>query len=410
MNISDERFLEIYGECNKSKERFLALEKHFTDNFGLDSYEFFSSPGRTEIVGNHTDHNGGRVIAGSISMDTIAAAAKNNTRTIEIISEGYDGKIIVDLDNDSFKPEKTDTTALLYGMVKAIKDKGYNIDGFSAYVSTNVIAAAGVSSSASFEMLICTIVNYFFNDNKIDFIEYAKIGQYAENNYWNKASGLMDQLACAVGGAIKLDFSGEVSYEKVPFDFDGFDYKFILVNSAESHADLSEEYSAVPKEMNMVARAMGYEKLGETTLENLMANYENVSRSCGNDRAILRSFHFFEENRRVDELSKAMSNNDTPEILRIIEASGNSSWKYLQNCYVPGISKKEGVAVNLSLSELINQKINGVCRIHGGGFCGVILEVVPSEHADEYIEYMLPKVGAKNIYSMKIRNTGAVHI
>ena len=411
MNISNERLLEIYGESEESKKRFEKLERDYIESFGQsDTLEFFTSPGRTEIVGNHTDHNGGKVIAGSITMDTVACASVNGSDIIEIISEGYPDRIIVDLNNDSYVPKKTDTEALLYGMVAAIKAKGYKIKGFNAYVTTSVLPGAGVSSSASFEMLFCTIADYFFNENEIDYIEYAKIGQYAENKYWYKGSGLMDQLACAVGGIIKLDFAGEVKYEKVPFDFGSFDYEFILVNSSESHANLSDVYSSVPNEMYEVAEAMNVKRLGDTSYEEFLDNIDQIATEIKDDRAILRAFHFYQENERVEALSKAMASMNSTDILSIIKESGNSSWKYLQNCYVPGISKTEGVSYNLALSETINQKLNGVCRVHGGGFCGVMLEVVPSDKAKEYIEFMAPKVGRENIFSMKVRSIGATHI
>lgn len=355
MRISDERLIEIYGESNDSSRRYERLEKMFMETFNKTKFEFFSAPGRMELIGNHTDHNGGTVIAGSISMDTIAAAAPNGKNVIEIISEGYEEKIVVDINN--LGGRRDDTTGLVAGIVEAIKRWNHKIEGFSAYVSSNVIAAAGVSSSASFEMLLCSIINYFFNEEIMTYIEYAKIGQYAENHYWGKASGLMDQLACAVGGLIKLDFKSEVSYQKIDFDLKKFDYKFILVNSEMNHANMSNEYSEIPNEMYSVATFLGLKKLGESSLDVMLQNYKVLRRTLGNDRAIMRAFHFFEENNRVESMKIAMEENDTFRILKLIEQSGHSSWKYLQNCFVPGDEKEQNIALNLALSEMINKKI-----------------------------------------------------
>ena len=208
MNIPNKNELtRIYGEAEKSAARFQAVADHFAEIYHHDIAEFFTAPGRTEIIGNHTDHNGGRVIAGSIDMDTIGAAYPNNSSVIRITSEGYDKEVVVDINDLASVPKAQGTVSLVAGMVEAIQKFGFKVAGFDAYVTTNVIRAAGVSSSASFEMLVCSIINYFFNDGAMTYINYAKAGQYAENVYWLKASGLMDQLACAVGGPILLDFS-----------------------------------------------------------------------------------------------------------------------------------------------------------------------------------------------------------
>ena len=410
MNISDARFKEIYGDAAAARERFERLEKNYVNQFGEDDLCFFTSPGRTEIIGNHTDHNGGRVIAGSISMDTIAAAAESGNNVITIVSEGYEGKIEIDLDKLDQEKPGSGTRPLVAGLLIGMRDRGYHLGGFNAYVSTNVIAASGVSSSASFEMLICTIIDSYFNDTKMRYIDYAKAGQFSENNYWGKKSGLMDQLACAVGGVIKLNFDGEVSYEKVDFDLDSFDYSFVLVNSKTSHADLSKEYSAVPEEMFEVAKALGGKRLCDVSLNQLMSRLNDVREKVGSDRAILRAIHFFTENDRVDRMGLAMKEKNSAEVVKIIEESGNSSYKQLQNCLVPSISDDQGVALNLGLSEVLNREYHGVCRVHGGGFAGVILEVLPKEHAREYIEKMSKYAGPEYVYPLSIRKIGAVRI
>lgn len=245
---SKEVLERVYGESEKSGERFTHLSKCFAKQFGDAEVEFFTSPGRTEMIGNHTDHNGGKIVAASISLDTIGAAAPNGMGTIRILSEGYD-LIEVEIAGASFVEKKSGTKALIAGMIEAIVKSGFTVGGFDAYMTTEVIAAAGVSSSASFEMLFCAIVNSLFNENKMQLSDCAKIGQYAENQFWMKSSGLMDQMACAAGGAILLDFSNDIKCEKIEVSFDRLGYDMVIVNTGKGHGDLSEEYSAVPSEM-----------------------------------------------------------------------------------------------------------------------------------------------------------------
>jgi galactokinase len=411
MKISDKRLQELYSESVISRHRYENAEKKFKSFFGYSDYEFFSAPGRTEIIGNHTDHNGGKVIASSISLDTIAVATPNYSDEICIISEGYDEQIVVSVNKDYKDIDKSGTFALIAGMVDAIKEFGYNVSGFSAYVTSDVIAAAGVSSSASFEMLICSIVNTFFNDGKISYIDYAKIGQRAENKYWNKASGLMDQLACAIGGMIEFDFEREVKYESIPFSFQDFGFSMVVINSESNHAMMSDEYSLIPFEMYSIARKMGVEKLAELPEKkfwngiNLCTTDEAIS-----DRAILRAIHFYNENKRVSEMSQAMKVRDLEKILNLLKESGDSSWKYLQNCYEPGNAVNQNVALNLAVTEHVNRELKGACRVHGGGFSGVILEILPTSRLEDYVSYMGNIVGQENIYILSIRKVGAIHV
>ena len=372
MNIPNKNELtRIYGEAEKSAARFQAVADHFAEIYHHDIAEFFTAPGRTEIIGNHTDHNGGRVIAGSIDMDTIGAAYPNNSSVIRITSEGYDKEVVVDI-ND-------------------------------------LARAAGVSSSASFEMLVCSIINYFFNDGAMTYINYAKAGQYAENVYWLKASGLMDQLACAVGGPILLDFSDRENpkYEKVNFSFHDYDHHLVIVNTGKGHADLSEEYSEIPMEMKEAAKAAGAELLCETTLDKVLANMDKID----NDRAILRAIHFFKENERVERAAKAVEEKDGETVLKLLSESGKSSWELLQNCYPIKAYTEQKISVALALTDLFLEKLGkGICRIHGGGFAGVIMCVVPEEETENYVSYISEFAGKENVYPMNIRAVGAVHI
>lgn len=402
----------VYGEENLAKEqaRYEHLVTKFKENFGEGKVDFFTAPGRTEILGNHTDHNHGKVLTASIAMDTIAAARKNGTSLVHVISEGYKA-ITIDLENLDSECKCKGTLSLLIGMFECAMKKGYKVEGFDAYITTEVIGAAGVSSSASFEMLICAIMNYFSNEGKIDYVEYAKIGQYAEHEYWLKQSGLLDQMACAVGGVIAIDFKEEMpKVEKVEFGYDKLGYDLIIVNTGKGHADLSEEYSAVPVEMKRAAKVFGKEVLADVDEKEFMANLNKVREEAG-DRAVMRALHFFAEQKRVDVAVKAIKEEDYETFLSCITKSGNSSWKWLQNCFATKDETEQAVPVALALTELfIEEEGRGYCRVHGGGFAGVIAAVLPKDLTPKYVEMMTPYMGEENIYVMQIRQTGAVHL
>lgn len=410
-NMPAKEVLErVYGESEKSGERFLHLATRFAENFGDAEVEFFTSPGRTEMIGNHTDHNGGKIVAASISLDTIGAAAPNGTGSIRIRSEGYD-LIDIEIAAASSVEKKSGTRALIAGMIEAIGKFGFAVEGFDAYVTTEVIAAAGVSSSASFEMLFCAMVNALFNDNKMQLADCARIGQYAENNFWMKSSGLMDQMACAAGGAILLDFADDIKCEKIDASFDALGYDMVIVNTGKGHGDLSGEYSAVPGEMYQVAGALGVKRLCESSIDELLKKIPEIESVLNNDRAIMRALHFYEENRRVEEAADALARGDGKTVLRLLTESGNSSWKWLQNCMSKSNENDQKVALTLALTELYLEKIkDGCCRVHGGGFAGVILAVIPKDKTTDYVDYIAAFVGKDNVYPMQIRQTGAVSL
>ncbi len=402
---------KIYGESVRSLSRYQSLAKNYRKNFNSDQMEFFTAPGRTEIVGNHTDHNGGKILAASISLDTIGAAYPNQSEQIRIVSEGYRDPIFVDLSKLAQQPKNCGSLSLVAGIAQAVRDSGFAVSGFNAYVSTEVISAAGVSSSASFEMLICAVINYFFNDGRMRPIDYARIGQYAENHFWDKASGLMDQMACAVGGTILLDFSREdtdpMLCRQVDFSFAQLGYELVIVNTGRGHADLSEEYSSVPAEMKEAAHVLGVDLLCETDEEALL----NAIPKIGNDRVILRALHFFEENKRVDQAYEAGKKRDAGTLLKMIDESGRSSWEWLQNCYSVKNCQEQKVSLALALTRLfLNRTGRGVCRVHGGGFAGVIACVLPQEETEDYVNYIAKFFGSKNVYPMNIRSYGAGHV
>lgn len=410
MNLPEKENLQkIYGETEKSSARFAHLGEKFAEIYKHDHAEYFTSPGRTEIIGNHVDHNGGKVIAGSINLDTVGAAAPNGTDVIRITSEGYRDEIVVDLSKLSKINYQKGTPALVAGMIEGAQKNGFKAAGFDAYVSTNVIAAAGVSSSASFEMLICTMIDYFFNEGKMTYNDYAKIGQYAENVYWDKASGMMDQMACAVGGPVLFNFAdrNNLEYSKLDFSFGKFGHRLVIVNTGKGHADLSQEYSEIPAEMKAAAKALGVELLHESTLEELLVHVNEIE----DDRAVLRAIHFFEETRRVEDASEAIGKEDYEKFMKLMDESGNSSWELLQNCYSLQNCHEQKISLMLALTQLFLNKIQGgICRVHGGGFAGVIATILPEAEMDNYVEYISRYVGRENVYPMDIRAVGAAHI
>lgn len=389
-------------------ERYETLLDQFASDFGDQDVSMFTSPGRSEIGGNHTDHNNGRVLAASINLDCVGVAAKTEEPVLEFVSVTYDQRIRIDLNDIGYNEGETGTLPLVKGMLKGFLEMGHKIGGFKAYITSNVISAAGISSSAAFEMLICSMLNAFYNDGAMDVTSYAHIGRYAENNYWLKASGLLDQMACAVGGLITIDFKDpkQPVVEPVAFDFASQHYDLMIVNTGKGHADLSAEYSSVPAEMKAVAQFFGKEVLREVDPQQLADNLAAVRAKTG-DRAVMRALHFFYENERVLDEVEALKNNDFQKFLTLITDSGNSSWKWLQNCYYG--AEEQGITVALAYTELfLRAKGVGACRVHGGGFAGVIMAMIPSALGAEYTAYMEGLLGKGNVYRMSIRPIGAV--
>ncbi|WP_145321065.1 galactokinase [Paenibacillus xylanexedens] len=403
---------QMYGQSQVEEQtaRYTKLNATFEEHFGAqEGSELFSAAGRSEIGGNHTDHNHGKVLAGSITLDTIAVAAPTAESVITFYSEGYDKKYVIDLTDLTPNTEDDGTTALIRGMAAGFGEFGYKVGGFQAYLSSNVFSASGVSSSASFEMLICTILNHFYNDGALDVVTLAKIGQYAENHYWNKPSGLLDQMACAYGGLIAIDFENPAQpvIEPVQWDFQQNGYSLVIVNTGGNHADLTEDYAAVPYEMRAVAQALGSEYVREITADAIYANLKKVREAAG-DRAVLRALHFLEENNRVDGQVQALRDGRFADFLKLITASGNSSWKWLQNVYQSGAVKEQEIGIALAVTENYLQNLgDGACRIHGGGFAGVILTILPNEKVEEYMSWMHDMLDTP-IIVVNVRAQGAV--
>jgi len=414
------RFIEIlYGEddagIKMQTNRYKSLLESFTDAFKGYSEElhFFSTPGRTEIGGNHTDHNQGRVLAAAVNLDSIAIAAKTLDGIITVYSTGYIDPFVINL--SSLEPQKEEvgtTTALLRGIAKGFLLNGLKIGGFNAFMTSDVLKGSGLSSSASIEVLLGDIFNHLYNDGTVDPQTIAKIGQYAENTYFLKPCGLMDQLACSVGGFVAIDFKdpGHPIVKKIEFDFTAYGYKLLVVDTKGDHADLTDEYASVPVEMMSVARALKGEVCRNHTMTDLLDQLSAVRKETG-DRAILRAMHFHVDNLRVERQVEALLSGDFASFLELINESGNSSWKWLQNCYSIKDSKEQGLALALAVTEnFISVKGQGACRVHGGGFAGTIQVFLPNELQNEYVTLMEPIYGKGSVTTLTVRPYGSVHV
>ena len=385
-------YKDLYGDKydrNDMDQRYESLLRRHEELFGVseDKIALFSTAGRTELAGNHTDHNLGMVIAGTINLDTIAAVSLRDDSKVIVNSEGFP-EVVVDITDLEVKKEEENTThALLRGIAKAFTDRGIKIGGWQANTTTRVLKGSGLSSSAAIEVLCAEIFNNLFNEDKLEPVELAKISQYAENVYFGKPSGLMDQIGCAQGGVVGIDFRDNKNPVLTPIaiDFEKFGYDLVIVDTKGNHADLTGEYAAVPVEMKEVAAFFGKSVLREVDYEEFIDSLPRLREKIKNDRAILRAFHYFNENLRVKAMLDCLKEDDFDSYLYYVEESGNSSFKYLQNVY-PAINVKEqGLSLALAVSEdfLYGE---GVCRVHGGGFAGTIQAYVPKDLTEDYIE------------------------
>ncbi len=406
---------DLYGKekIEMNIARFDKLIVHYLDLFGDGDIQLFSTPGRTEIGGNHTDHNQGRVLAAAVNLDSIAAVTKTKQNLIHLFSESFTEPFIVDIAELQPRPEEYGTTtALIRGIAAKFKSLNFAIGGFNAYLTSNVLIGSGLSSSASIEVLLGTILNFLFNDGKIPAEQIAIIGQYAENNYFNKPCGLMDQMTCAVGGIVTIDFRNLSNplVKQVNFDFDQTDYSLIVINSGGSHADLTEDYASIPKEMKAVALKLGGAVGRDVTYGTLISNIKSLRNQVG-DRAILRMLHFLEDNERVVEQVAALEKNDFQKFLFLVNESGNSSNKWLQNSYTIKAPQEQGINLALAITENYIKKIKaGACRVHGGGFAGTVQVFLPNRVIHDYIELINSIFGEPASQILSIRSMGTIHL
>ena len=387
-----------------------SLDEGFALAFGGAPSRYFSAPGRTEIGGNHTDHQRGRVLAGAVNLDTVAAVRENDSRYITIQSEGYP-KCSVCIDELEINPEEVNSTpALIRGVAARFAQLGCTLGGFDAYCQSTVLPGSGLSSSAAFEVLVGTIINHLFFGAKASQPEVAQIGQYAENVYFGKPSGLMDQTASAVGGLVTIDFADTAKpvIRPVNFDFASCGHALCIVDSRASHADLTDEYAAIPTELRSICEHFGVEVCTQIDEAEFFAAIPALREKCG-DRAVLRAVHEFQDNRRVLQQVEALEKGDFDEFLRLIKESGMSSGVYLQNVVPAGYTTHQDVAVALALCEKYLEG-KGAYRVHGGGFAGTVQAFVPHEILGSFKAGIDSALGEGACHVLSIRPQGGVEM
>ncbi len=408
-----EKFLEIYKDekmLEYQKKRYKASLLKFADIYKEDDVNVFSAPGRSEVMGNHTDHQHGEILAAGINLDAIAVAKKYDDGLIKIVSGEYpmitvDTKAINEAGVNAGKSK-----ALIEGVCKGFTDRGYKIGGFRAYITSDVLIGAGLSSSAAFETLIGTVLSNLYNDAKVPDTDIAIVGQFAENVYFGKPCGLMDQMACSVGNLVHVDFSdpSEPVTEKIDYDLSANGYSLCITDTKGSHANLTDEYAAIPGEMKEIASFFNKEVLLGVTMEDILNNAAEL-RQKFSDRAVLRAIHFIKENERVRKGVKALKENDTPAFMKLVRESGRSSFEYLQNVY----SVKDVLSQNISLALAISDVIlteDESFRVHGGGFAGTIQAFVKNENVDIYKSRMEAVFRKDSCHILKIRKFGGIKV
>lgn len=406
-------FQDIYQDENEAKRqntRYAQAVEKFEELFGESQVEIYSAPGRSEVGGNHTDHQHGMVLATSINLDAIGVVSPAESSVIQVVSEGYD-MVEVDTDDLEEKYEEEGTTAaLIRGVAAALAEKGYKIGGFRAYITSDVLIGAGLSSSAAFEIIMGTIFSGLFNNMEIDPVEIAKVGQYAENVYFGKPCGLMDQMASAVGGLIHIDFKDPQvpSVKKVPSDFQAYQYSLCIVDTKASHANLTDDYAKIPEEMKRVADFFKKKVLREVEEQEFFAQIPGL-RSILGDRPVLRALHFFGEEKRVEQQVEALEKGEFQKFLELVKESGNSSFKYLQNIYINRDEQNQAMSIALGASESILQN-HGVSRVHGGGFAGTIQVFVENSYVEEYRKRIDQIFGRGSCHVLKVRQQGGIKV
>jgi galactokinase len=414
-------FAELYGENEVESAR--ARYKKLITEFPGDSVNLrvFSAPGRTELAGNHTDHNRGKVLAASIQLDSAAIVGQRDDNTVFFRSTGYQD-VIVKLTDSNGKPdllpkkEEIGTTEALARGIAAelVKRTGKPIGGFSANADSTVLPGSGLSSSAAVEVLLCRIFDSLYGEGKRSSLEIAQIGQIAENAYFGKPCGLMDQTACASGGAVAIDFADAANpqVKQIEFDLASAGYCLCIVNTGGNHADLTADYASIPSEMKEVAAFFGGQALGEIDREAVLSRAAEVRKQFG-DRSLLRAMHFFDENARVDKMASALEQKNLGDYLALVNESGDSSWQFLQNVYAPHNPKEQGISAALALTKDFfkkNKMVKSACRVHGGGFAGTIQAYLQLDALNAYRSHIEAVFGAEAVTVLRIRPIGAVEL
>ena len=405
----------VYGEAAvaRQKARYSAAIDEFAAIYGADrDVSLYSVAGRSELSGNHTDHNHGCVVAASIDLDIIAVASAREDSVIRIKSEGFPEDVVDFAAYTTPDEAKFGTSgSIIAGMCAGFTKDGYNIGGFDAYTTSNVLKGSGLSSSAAFEDMVGNILSHLYNDGKVDNVEIAKLAQYSENVFFGKPCGLMDQVACAVGGIVAIDFNDPKApiIDKVDFDISGAGYNLCIVNTGGNHADLTDDYASVPAEMKAVAAALGKNVLREVDESGFVAEIPALRESVG-DRAVLRALHFFSENARVAKQKAALLGGDLNEFFSQVIASGKSSFCYLQNVYTSKNLSEQGLSLALCLAEQYLSDKGGAWRVHGGGFAGTIQAYVPMNAVDGFKALMDGVFGEGKCMVLRIRPEGALRI
>ncbi len=407
--------VELYGLQEQvlvqQQDRYRSLVKWYHAAYPEDREGcFFSSPGRTEVGGNHTDHNGGRVLAAAVNLDILCLVGKTTDPWITIDSEGYRPIKVDTRKLEMLEQEKFSPAALVRGICARMKALGCAVGGFHGCMTSRVPNGSGLSSSAAFEMMVVAILNHLYNQGKIDPVLAAQIGQFAENRYFGKPCGLMDQTTCAVGGFVTIDFKdfAHPQVHKVNYQFASSGYALVITGTGGSHADLTDDYAAIENEMKAVARALGGKVLRDIPVEKVLDNIA-VLRDKVNDRAILRALHFFADDARVLREAEALESDHFDEFLNLVNESGISSWTLNQNVFSPKNPTEQGVALALAISAMILSG-KGAWRVHGGGFAGTIQAFVPAALVPEYMQKMAVLFGKDNCHLISIRSQGATQV
>lgn len=411
-----EKLAHIYAcapqETERYAKRYLEVIDGLEQTFGAaEEVRLFSAPGRTEIGGNHTDHQHGCVLAAGLNLDVIGAVRLNGENVVRIQSEGYPMDEIRLDDLEMNEAEFDKASALIRGIIRKFADMGYTVQGFDAYTKSSVLKGSGMSSSAAFEVLVGTIISGMFCDNAVDAVEIAKIGQYAENVYFGKPSGLMDQMASSVGSVVAIDFqdNNKPVVEKVEYDFTQSGYALCIIDSGADHADLTSEYAMITVEMRKVAEFFGKQYLREVNPEEFMERLPEVRRAVGNDRAVLRALHFFNDNQRAQDEVAALKNGDFEAFLDLVNKSGRSSYMYLQNVFAASMPEQQAVSLALALcDELLGD--SGAFRVHGGGFAGTVQAFVPNDMLEEFKTKIEAVLGENMCHVLAIRPVGGVEL